>query len=119
MRTYFVSGYKYESENAVDPQFDFKGHNIKARFSQRISMGDRDAELKVGWRYEDRNYASITPSIGAIRDDTRHRFQAELEIPITDRIYGLIEYEYADYSSNLPSADYTQNLVGARLGIRL
>lgn len=118
VRTYFVAGYKYEDEDAVDPQFDFQSHNIKARFSQRIPIGKRDAKLKLGWRYETRDYSSITPSIGVIRDDDRHRFQAELEIPLTDRIYTLVEYEYADYSSNLPSADYTQNLVGARLGVR-
>jgi len=118
VRTYFVAGYKYENENAVDPQFDFRAHHIKARFSQRIRMGKRDAKLKLGWRYESRNYSSITPSIGAIRDDNRHRLQAELEVPLTDHFFGLVEYEYSDYSSNLPSADYTQNLAGVRLGAR-
>ena len=118
VRTYLVAGYKYEDEDAVDPQFDYQSHNIKARFSQRIAIGKRDAKLKLGWRYETRDYSSITPSIGVVRDDDRHRFQAELEIPVTDRIYTTLEYEYADYSSNLPSADYTQSVAGARLGVR-
>ena len=118
VRTYFVTGYKYKDENAVDSQFDYASHNIKARFSQRIPIGKRDAKLKLGWRYETRDYSSITPSIGAIRDDDRHRFQAELEIPLSDRIYTLLEYEYADYSSNLPSADYTQSVASTRLGVR-
>ncbi len=118
VNTYFVAGYKYEDEDAIDPQFDFQSHNVKARLSQRFPMGERDAKLKLGWRYESRDYSSITPSIGAIRDDSRHRFQAELEIPITDSVYTSLEYEYSDFTSNLPSADYTQNLAGARLGIR-
>jgi hypothetical protein len=118
VRRFFVIGYKYEDENAVDPQFDFRANHFKARFTQRFPVGNRDAKFKLGWRYEMRNYSSITPSIGVIRDDNRHRFQAEVEIPITDVIFGDIEYEYSDYSSNLPSADYTQNLVSARLGAR-
>lgn len=118
IRTYVVAGYKYEDEDATDPQFDFQSHNIKARFSQRIAMGKRDAKLKLGWRYETRDYASITPSIGVIRDDSRHKLKAELEIPVTDSVYAQVEYEYSDFSSNLPSADYSQNLVGGRLGIR-
>jgi len=118
VRTFFVTGYKYESEDALDSQFDFDSHHFKIRFSQRFLIGQRSAKLKIGWRYEVRDYSSITPSIGILRDDDRHRFQAELEIPITDRIFGSLEYEYSDYSSNLPSADYNQNLAGVRLGAR-
>jgi len=118
VRTFFVVGYKYESEDAFDPQFDFDANHFKVRFSRRIAMGTRDAKFKLGWRYEMRDYSSITTSIGVVRDDDRHRVQVELEMPITDRIYGLVEYEYSDYSSNLPSADYNQHLAGARLGVR-
>ncbi len=118
IRTYIVAGYKYEKEDATDPQFDFQAHKVKARFSQRIPMGKRDAKLKLSWRYEARDYSSITPSIGVIRDDTRHKLKAALEMPVTDSVYTLLEYEYSDFASNLPSVDYTQNLVAARLGIR-
>jgi len=117
VRTFFVAGYKYESEDAIDPQFDFNSHHFKVRFSKRFSIGGREAKFKLGWRYEIRDYTSITPSIGVQRDDDRHRFQAELEVKITNRVFGVIEYEYSDYTSNLASADYTQNLAGARLGV--
>ena len=115
---YVATGYKYKDEDATDPQFSFHSHNLKARISRKIPMGKRKAKLKLGWRYETRDYLSITPSIAAIRHDDRHRFQAELEIPVTDRIYALVEYEYSNFSSNLPSADYKQSLAAARLGAR-
>ncbi|MEZ5894076.1 MAG: hypothetical protein R3C58_13150 [Parvularculaceae bacterium] len=118
VRTYFVLGYRYENEDATDDQFDFSSNNLKARIAQRIPFGSRDAKLKLGYRYESRDYSSITPSISAIRDDTRHRFQAELEIPLTDRLYALAEYEHAAFSSNLPSADYDQDLASLKLGVR-
>jgi Surface lipoprotein assembly modifier len=118
VKTYFVAGYKYANENAVDPQFDYDAHQFKLRFSQRFPVGSRDAELKLGWRYEARNYDNITPAIGVARDDDRHRLQAELEVPITDVFFARAEYEYGDYSSNLPTADYSQHLLGVHLGAK-
>lgn len=118
VKTYLVAGYKYANENAVDPQFDYDAHQFKLRFSQRFPVGSRDAELKLGWRYEARNYDNITPAIGVVRDDDRHRLQAELEVPITDVFFARAEYEYGDYSSNLPTADYSQHLLGVHLGAK-
>jgi hypothetical protein len=118
VKTYLVAGYKYANENAVDPQFDYDVHQFKFRFSQRFPVGPRDAELKLGWRYESRNYDNVTSSIGIARDDDRHRLQAELEVPITDVFFARAEYEYGDYSSNLPIADYSQHLFGVHLGAK-
>ncbi len=119
LKTYVITGYRYESDDAFSPEFDFESHNVKVRFIQRIPFGAHRGKLRVGWRYEDRNYNSITPSIAAIRDDERHRFDASLEIPFSDIVYGELEYRYDDFSSNLPSADFTQNVATIRLGGRL
>jgi len=118
VKTYFVAGYKYANENAVDPQFDYDAHQFKLRFSQRFPIASREAELKLGWRYETRNYDNVTPAIGVPRDDDRHRLQAELEVPINDTFFVRTDYEYGDYSSNLPTADYMQHLVGVYLGAK-
>lgn len=117
VRTYILGGYKYEDENTVANQFDFTGHNFKLRFVKRLPFRGRDAKFELGWRYEKRNYKSVTPAIGEVRDDDRNKLKAELEIPITDHVYVLVEYEYSDFSSNLPSADYTQNFAGLRVGV--
>lgn len=117
VRTYILGGYKYEDENTIGDRFDFKSHNIKLRFVKLLPFGGRDARLALSWRYEKRNYSSVTPSIGEVRDDDRNKLKAELEIPVTDRVYVLVEYEYSDFSSNLPAADYTQNFAGLRVGV--
>ncbi len=117
-RRYFVAGYKYEDENALSDEFDFQAHNLKARFVQRIRLGGRDTQLRLGWRFEARDYASLTPSIDANRDDKRHRFQAEFEIPIVAMLYATMQYEYANFESNLPSADYSQELVSVQFSAR-
>ena len=117
-RTYLLLGYKYESENAVDPQFDFTAHTIRARLSQRFSLAGARAQGRVGWRYENRDYDAVTLSIGEIRDDRRHRIEAELEVDLTDRIFAELEARRNFLNSNLPSVDYNENVIAARLGAR-
>lgn len=119
LNTYLIGGYRYESQDAVAPEFDFDSHNAKVRFVQRVPLGDRRAKFRAGWRYENRNYSAVTPSIGVIRDDERHKFDASLEIPVNDIFYTALEAEYDEFKSNLPSADFNQTIATVRIGGRL
>ena len=116
--TYVALGYRYEKENTEDPQLDFKGDAFRIRFSQRFPAGSRDGHFRVGYRYEIRDYSSITPSIGVLREDKRHRFNAELEVPLGKALFARLNAEYGDFQSNLPAADFDQTGVSARLGVR-
>lgn len=118
VKSYLMAGYERDIEKAVSDEFDFHANNYRVRFSQRFPFGSGDAELSLGYRFEDRNYDNQTPSILAVRADERHRFQAELEIPVTEHAFARLEFEHGDYKSNLPSADYKQDLAGVRLGLR-
>lgn len=118
VKRYIQTGYNYEDVDAVGPEFDHGAHNLKLRYIQRIPIRGRDGKFEAGWRYENRDYDNITPSINAVRDDERHRFQAEFELPITDNIYSKLELEHATNSSNLPSADFNRNIATIGLGVR-
>lgn len=117
-KRYFVIGYTYKDEDAKDPQFDYDSHQFKLSFLQRFKINDRKATFKMGWHYEPRDYTSATPSIGKDRGDDRNTYEVELEVQLTDAVFVLLEYEYADFSSNLSTADYTQNFSGVRIGYR-
>lgn len=117
-KTYIALGYRWEKEDAVDPQFDFQGDTFRARFSQRFPVGSNDGHFRIGYRYEIRDYSSITPSIGDLREDKRHRFNAEVEIPFGEALFARVNAEYGDNRSNLPSADFNQSIVSARIGLR-
>ena len=119
VRRYVVFGYRYREEDADDAQFDYGSHNLKLRLSQRFRFMARDATLKLGWLYEQRDYSAATPAIGENRDDDRNRFQAELELPLGDRLFTVLEYEYGGFSSNLESADYDQHVAGLRKGLQI
>lgn len=116
--SYFSAGYKYENADAAGPEFDFTGHNLKVRFVTRIPIGKTPSKLKLSGHYEIRDYANITPSIGAIRDDDIVKLTAEWEIPFGERYFSTIEYQYADYSSNLPSADFARSVASLKFGAR-
>lgn len=119
VRTYVVLGYRYRDEDAEDAQFDFGSNNLKLRLSQRFRFLERDATLKLGWLYEQRDYSSVTPAIGEHRDDDRNRFQAELELPLGERFFTVLDYEYGGFSSNLESADYDQHVASIRVGLKI
>lgn len=113
---YLSIGYDLELRDATDPEFDFDGHQATIRFQNHFTLAGRETRYRFGWQYEKRDYSSVTPSIGEVRNDNRHTLSAELEYPLSDRFFILAEYRYRDFSSNLPSADYTENLVALSLG---
>ncbi len=117
-RSYFTTAYRYKDENATAAEFDYRGHELRLRYTRKFPFGAEEGRVRIGGRYEKRNYRSVTPSIGAVRDDDRLRIETSLELPLTRHLFTEFEYEFDDFSSNLPSADFKQHLLSARLGVR-
>ncbi|MEO1014804.1 MAG: hypothetical protein AAFX08_06390 [Pseudomonadota bacterium] len=118
LKTYIIAGYRFEAEDTLAPEFDFDAHNFKFRFVQRVALTSRPSKLRLGFRYENRNYSSITPSIGEIRDDVRYRVESTFETPINDTFCTELRARYDILNSNLPSVDFSQAVVSVRLGGR-
>jgi hypothetical protein len=113
--TYLIVGYKYKDEDTKDAQFDYDSHTAKIKFVKKIALGDYLTKLKAGWRFESRDYSSVTGSIGEKRDDIRRQYNVEWEIPFTSQLSGVLEYTHSINSSNLPSVDYSQDLISASI----
>jgi len=117
-RHYLVAGARYEDEDTQDPAFDFKGRQFELRYSRRFDLyGDRPVRLRLDYRYEDRDYQSLTPSIGEKRDDLRQRWRARADFPLRDNLTALLSYQYRDHESNQPSADFTDNRFEVQLEV--
>jgi hypothetical protein len=114
LRSYFNVGYRYKDEDARGDRFDYKSNSVKLRYIQRFQLFERLAKLELAWRFEDRDYSSPTPSIGQDRNDDRHRWEVDVEIPVLEDAAIKIYYKYSDYDSNLPRADYQQNIAGSQ-----
>jgi hypothetical protein len=115
-KTYVSTGYRYESVDAAGPEFDYTGHNFRAKFVTSFPIGQIPSKVKIGGRYEMRGYDNITPSIATIRDDDIFRLSAEWRLPLGRYFFSELKYEYGDYSSNLPTADFTRNAAMVRFG---
>ena len=110
--------YKFKDEDATAERYDYEAHNIKLRYIHRYNLWDDVLKLELSWRYEDRDYSGITPSIDEEREDQRHRWKIDLEYPVFKR--GTLQFYggYSDYDSNFPRAAYDQHVVGTRLSWR-
>ncbi len=115
--TFFSAGYLYEENKARGAAFDFTANSYTLGFTHRFSIAGRDSRFKVGYRHEQRDYDSITPSIGVVRDDTRNNFDAELRVDLTSKVFAALEHEVNDHASNLPSADFSQNVTSLWVGL--
>ncbi|MCG8488809.1 MAG: surface lipoprotein assembly modifier [Chromatiales bacterium] len=118
-KNYLITGYKYTKENADSSAFDYDGHQLKLRWIKRLNLMNMQNKLRLGWRFETRDYDDISSAGGQIRDDTRHRLSADLEIPLQKQTSILLEYEYRNYQSNLDSADFNEHLATVRVQNRI
>ncbi len=110
LTTYFVFGHRYNDEDALDSQFDYTGHQLKAQLNRRFQAGARTVTFKAYLRYETRDYADPTPSIGERRHDDRYQLETLAEVPVSDRVLATFGYRHADNRSNLPSLDFAENV---------
>jgi hypothetical protein len=115
LRSYFNIGYRFRSEDAIAPEFDFDAHSVKFRYIRRIEAMGQRWKSELALRYEVRDYLSEEPTIGEKRDDDRLQLKLDLEVPLSARFTWQLYYSYGDYESNLPRADFVQTIVGTRL----
>jgi len=118
LRSYFNLGFKYKDEDAVEDRFDYSASNVKLRYVHRFKVAGKTLKTGFSWRYEYRDYSSITPSIGEEREDKRHRWNIDIEYPMLENGAIALYTGYADYTSNFPSSDYDQYVVGTRFSYR-
>lgn len=117
-RKYWTLGFKFSDEQSDtnNDQFSRDNSAFKIKYSQELDLYQRDIRVDAEMRYQARDYGAIDPRIGEVREDDRYRAKVSAHIPIKDNWFMLGEYEYSDYSSNLPSADYSQSLFTIQVG---
>ncbi len=115
-KRYWLFGIAKANENALASEFDYESVKVKVKFQQRVNWTNREVKMALSVRAEARDYSSPTPSIGVNRSDDRLRIKAELEYPFSQAVFTRVSFEHAEFDSNLPSANYQQNMFGLQLG---
>ncbi|MBU2166296.1 MAG: hypothetical protein KKF88_00490 [Alphaproteobacteria bacterium] len=105
-------GLSFIEEDAVADILDFGGYTARGSISQPLLVMNQMITADLSLSYEERDYETFDPAIGAIRADERTR----LGLTFTrDFLTGLSLEASASHRmsrSNLPSADYDQTSVG-------
>ena len=115
LKRYAVLGYTFRVDNARANRYDYDSHALKLRYVHRESLANLPLELELEGKFEDRQYKSPDPFIQTEREDTRLRLSAELRLLITDYASVSVHVKNSDYDSNLPTASYSDLVVGTEL----
>ena len=115
LKRYAVLGYTFRVDNARANRYDYNSHALKLRYVHRESLANLPLELELESKFEDRQYKSPDPFIQTEREDTRFRFSAELRLLITEHASVSVHLKNSDYDSNLPTASYSDLVVGTEL----
>ena len=115
LKRYAVLGYTFRVDNARANRYDYDSHALKLRYVHRESLANLPLELELEGKFEDRQYKSPDPFIQTEREDTRLRFSAEIRLLITKYASVSVHLKNSDYDSNLPTASYSDLVVGTEL----
>ncbi len=115
LKRYAVLGYTFRADDARANRYDYNSHALKVRFIQRETVGGLPLELEVEGKFEDRQYKAPDPMIRAEREDTRWRFSTELRLIVTEHASVVVHLKNSDYDSNLPTASYSDLVVGTEI----
>ena len=115
LKRYAVLGYTFRLDNARANRYDYDSHALKLRYVHRESLANLPLELELEGKFEDRRYKSPDPFIKTEREDTRLRLSAELRLLITEYASVSVHVKNSDYDSNLPTASYSDLVVGTEL----
>lgn len=105
-----------EKEDADTDRFDYDGLAVGAFLDLAVDWFGRKTILELGADYRNRDYTTITPSIGAIRQDDKLEFKVALEVPLAEVSYIRGGYKNVNRTSNLPVADYNEQIVSVLFG---
>lgn len=114
-RSNVTLGYAREEEDTLGPSFDYTADTLRLRLSHRFQLASREATLQLGYRYQDRDYAAPTPSIGVPRDDSQRVADARIEVKLLGELAFVGRIEQGDYRSRLATADFSDRRIAAQL----
>ncbi|MEE9259117.1 MAG: tetratricopeptide repeat protein [Nitrospinaceae bacterium] len=107
-KAYALLGYKYDDEDALDNEFDYRGHLLTAGFNLQLPW---DSKLFSSYQYNLRLYKNLTAEIERDRRDEKQTVKMIFTKKISDYLDFKIDYEHIQSTSNLESVDFKENIV--------
>lgn len=114
-KTFFTFGATNEKENARTHEFDYDAINFRSSISHQFSLWNKNSRLQLGWRFDNRDYSTITEPLDAKRQDERRVTTLEWELEANSWLSLIGKVESGNYDSNLASADYSETISSVTL----
>lgn len=109
------------SRTGEDARSDYLDHDSTAfsvNLSQPIRLADQPLSLSLSASIASRTYDQLDPFFGVFREDERRRYQAALSRQFDSGLSMEASVSHLDSSSNLPSANYDQTIIGFSINQR-
>lgn len=112
---YWLVGLEGVLSDARGSEYDLREIGAQTGFHWPLTVGEGQLPVDLRYRYRYRDYSHDTPSIGEERADSIHSLRLRSDVALARRVSLRLEYEFEASDSNLPSADYTDNVLSATL----
>lgn len=113
----FIVGASLLTEHANDDAFSYTGYQLRGTWTYPMQWWGYEVSFKNYYQFESRDYDST--DIGTqtfTRSDKHHTVESSLEMTMTEWATLLLNVKYADYRSNLSTADYSESQIST--GVR-
>lgn len=104
-----------DSQSANDKVFDYQEFSLQNQYSHQYQAWGLKQKVQLKLNYLERDYQHLTPSLAQKRFDVRQSAQLLWQLDLNSTFTVNTQLEYADYQSNLASADYVEHLASLSL----
>ncbi|WP_111978817.1 hypothetical protein [Algibacillus agarilyticus] len=108
--TFITFGISTEAESADTAFYDYGAIGLKTGVSHKFAWLNLDHQVQVGWRWLDRQYDNLDPSLNTERNDTRRNTTAEWTLHFNDMISVVSKIDVGQHDSNLAAANYNETV---------
>jgi hypothetical protein len=116
---YALAGYRFEAEDARGAEFDWMGFSLRTGLHVPFELARGSNALDLSYRFRLRRYANDTPSIDERRFDHVHSVGVGLTRELARSVDARLDYRFVGSVSNLPEADYLENILTFSVGVSL
>ena len=115
---YITLGARLEQEDADDNELDYQALYLKTAISIPLHYNNKKViDFKGKYEHYWRDYDNTTASIGKKRDDNQDLIGLEFIKPINENVDVVLNYEYTNTESNLPSVDAEGNVISLKVAM--
>ncbi|MDR7120080.1 outer membrane beta-barrel protein [Rheinheimera soli] len=106
-------GLAYQDEQTQSELFDFRGPLLQLKASQQWRWLEQDHKLQLGWQWQHKDYQMAGEA--EKRQDRINSWQLNWQWQLNHYLALTTQLEHQNSASNVPTADYSQNLAGMAL----